>query len=341
MMAAISTRRLAIAGRCFALSLLMCLCTPANAHGGGHSDDNDATVRAVLDPLPASLEGVRVQLRRTLAPQLLISNETRQPLTVFDDDGRAFLRIGSGQVEADLGAAAFHRSNTLMAPGAFAADASQAPNWQVVEPAPHWGWFDLRLRSSDVAVPDDIQRHGKRAQVGQWRVPVQLGDERTAITGRFEFVPEPQGIPEARVTATGPLASSTLVRAMNGSARSGVFVSYRGEQALLVYGAYDEPMLRFADSGVDVNRHSETWQQIAPAGAPNYIAGEDADWATVSTQPNYGWVDPRIGFVDEVAATDESVVLKRWSIPIQLGEQRATIDGITEWKPVTPLAKAE
>ena len=154
-------------------------------------------------------------------------------------------------------------------------------------------------------------------------------------------MPEAQGIPEARVTATGPLASSTLVRAMNGSARSGVFVSYRGEQALVVYGAYDEPMLRFADSGVDVNRHSETWQQIAPAGAPNYIAGEDADWATVSTQPNYGWVDPRIGFVDEVAATDESVVLKRWSIPVKVGEQRATIDGITEWKPVTPLAKAE
>ena len=339
MMRRLSIRRLVVASR--HLSLLILLGASALAHGhAGHSGDEDsATVRAVLGPLPAELEGLRVQLRRTLAPQLLVANPGKQPLTVFDDNGRAFLRIGAEGVEADLGAAAFHRSNTLMAPGTFGADASRAPNWQVVEPAANWGWFDLRLRTDAVAVADGVREQGKTAEVGEGRIPVQYGDTRTAIRGHFQFVPEPTGIPEARVT--NALAPEVGVRAMNGSARAGLFLSYSGDAPLVVRGADAEPMLRFDARGVSVNRHSVTWQKAAPAGAPSYEAGSDVSWTAVSSQPRYGWVDPRIGYLGEVESEDTDTVIKRWSIPVTIGEREDAIEGVTEWKPVAPIARAQ
>jgi hypothetical protein len=263
--------RPAMAGRLFAVVSLLFVAATAYGHDG--DSESEGSVQPVLDTLPQQLSDIRIQLRRTLAPQLLVHNDSDRLLTVFDSDERAFLRIGAGEVQADLGAAAFHRSNTLMAPGAFGAHASQAPNWRVVEPAPNWGWFDLRLRTDNVEVPDSVRGHGEPAQLGDWSIPVKFGDSRSAITGHFEYVPAPGGIPEARITSTGALPATTLVRAMNGSARNGVFVSWRGEQPLVMYGAADEPLLRFDADGVAVNRHSATWQDISPAGAPDYQAG--------------------------------------------------------------------
>lgn len=334
-----SSSRPAFAGRLLAVVSLLFAATAAYGHGG--DSESEGAVRAVMDALPEPLADVRIQLRRTLAPQLLVRNDSDRLLTVYDDHDRAFLRIGDGQVQADFGAAAFHRTNTLMAPGAFSAGASQAPNWQVVEPEPNWGWFDLRLRTASIDVPHAVRDRGKRATLGEWSIPVQFGDSRSAIAGHFEYVPAPGGIPESRITDRGALPpATTLVRAMNGSARNGLFLSWRGDEPLIVYGVADEPLLHFDSSGVAANRHSATWQTISPAGAPDYEAGDDVDWVKVSGQSSYGWIDPRAGFTGEVESADEASILKRWSIPVKIGEQMSAIEGVTEWKPVKPVAKA-
>lgn len=328
--------RLATASRFFIIAGMLLVASAAHAHGG--DSETEGKVRPVLDALPTALSDVRVQLRHTLAPQLLVSNDTDRLLTILDGHERAFLRIGKGHVAGDLGAAEFHRTNTLMAPGAFTTDTSQAANWQVVEPEPNWGWFDLRLRTASLDVPQAIRDRGRRATLGEWSIPVEYGDSRSAITGHFEYVPAPGGIPESRITDQGILPATTLVRAMNGSARNGLFLSWRGDKPLIVYGVADEPLLRFDAGSVAANRHSATWQRISPAGAPDYVSGDGVDWVEVSGQSSYGWIDPRAGFTGEVASADEESVLQRWSIPVKIGDQMSEVKGVTEWKPVKPVA---
>jgi hypothetical protein len=312
----------------------------AHGHGGSSNEDN-GSVYAVLDPLPAELSSLRVQLRKTLAPQLLVSNPTGKSLTIEDETGRLFLRIGPENTEGDLGTAAFHRTNTLMAPGAIPANASGDPRWTVVEATPNWGWFDLRLRTDAVDLPHQVVDAGERAFVGQWSVPVTLGDTESAISGRFEYVPTAVGIVEARVEDVGALKGKALIRAMPGSARPGLFLSYRGDSPLTLMGEQGEPFLRFSAQGVEANRHSPTWGMVAPAGSPSFVDSKgdtEARWAKVSNGRSYGWIEPRAAHADTVEDPTRSGVVKRWSIPIRIGDNRSRIEGVTEWFPVEPIA---
>lgn len=313
----------------------------AYGHGGGGPDEDKATVRAVLDPLPPELLSLRVQLRKTLAPQLLVSNPTDRPLTIKDETGRSFLRIGPDNTEGDLGAAAFHRTNTLMAPGAIPADASVEARWAVVEATPNWGWFDLRLRTDLVEVPHQVVDAGKPATVGHWSVAVQLGETDSMISGHFEYVPPANGIVEPAVVDVGALKGQALVRAMPGSARPGLFLSYRGDATLTLLGEQGEPFLRFSQQGVEANRHSRTWARAAPAGAPSFVErkdGADTRWATISAGRSYGWIEPRAAFAGTVDEPARPAVVKRWQIPIRLGDTSSRIEGRSHWIPVKPVA---
>ncbi|MBW4934969.1 hypothetical protein KZO34_09910 [Marinobacter sp. F4206] len=337
-----SNHSLPLRGGLFVAFISANLLCAAAAHGhGGGSDEEKGTVRAVLDPLPPELSSLRVQLRKTLAPQLLVANPTGKPLTVEDESGRNFLRIGPDHTKGDLGTAAFHRTNTLMAPGAIPADASGDSRWTVVEATPNWGWFDLRLRTDGIDLPHQVVDAGERAPVGQWSVPVRLGDTESAISGRFEYVPTATGIFEAQVMDVGALSGQALVRAMPGSARPGLFLSYRGDAPLTLMGEQGEPFLRFSPQGVEANRHSPTWARAAPAGSPSFVetSGEaDARWARISEGRSYGWIDPRTAYADTVEDPTRPGVVKDWRIPIRIGDESSRIEGVTEWFPVDQVA---
>lgn len=337
-----SNQSLPLRGGLFFTFIAANLLLAATAHGhGGGSDEDKGNVRAVLDPIPPALSVLRVQLRKTLAPQLLVANPTGKLLTIEDETGRPFLRIGPENTEGDLGAAAFHRTNTLMAPGAIPADTSSDPRWKVVEATPNWGWFDLRLRAGVVDVPHQVVDAGERAFVGQWSVPVRLGDTESVISGRFEYLPTASGIVQAKVADAGALKGQALVRAMPGSSRPGLFLSYRGDSPLMLMGEQDEPFLRFSQQGVEANRHSPTWAKIAPASAPSFVDNKDNTeslWAEISGGRSYGWIEPRAAYVGKVEDPTRSGVVKRWQIPIRIGDSSSRIQGITEWIPVEPVA---
>jgi len=311
----------------------------------GHSEDQDkGRVHAVMDPVPEELSELRLQLRRTLAPQLLVANPTDKPLIIKDEAGRSFLRIGPDNTEGDLGAAAFHRTNTLLAPGAIPAEASESPRWAVVEASPNWGWFDLRLRTEGIDVPADVVDAGKLASIGTWSVPVRLGDTESVISGRFEYRPAASGIIQANIGDLGALRGQAMVRAMPGSSRPGLFLSYFGASPLTLMGEQGEPFLRFSQQGVQANRHSPTWAKVAPAGAPSYVENDGTmtvSWAKVSNGKSYGWIEPRAGYSGRVENPSRPGLLKSWQIPVNIGDTTSRIQGQTEWLPVEPKTAKE
>ena len=324
------------------LTAVLTLFWTAVAHSHGENSGEDkGSVHAVLDPLPPELSQLRVQLRKTLAPQLLVANPTGKTLIVKDETGRPFLRIGPDHAEGDLGAAAFHRTNTIMAPGAIPAEASENPRWAAVEATPNWGWFDLRLRTDGVDVPGHVVNADEPASIGTWSVPVRLGETESVISGQFEYRPAAAGIIQAKVADIGALKGQALVRAMPGSSRPGLFLSYYGDSPLTLMGEQNEPFLRFSRQGVEANRHSQTWASVAPAGAPSFVendGAEDVRWAQISGGKSYGWIEPRAGYSGRVEDRSRPGLIKRWQIPIQIGENSSHIQGETEWLPIQSVA---
>lgn len=105
-------------------------------------------------------------------------------------------------------------------------------------------------------------------------------------------------------------------------------------------GEQGEPFLRFSQQGVDVNRHSQTWASIAPAGAPSFVENTDAAetrWAQVSGGKSYGWIEPRAGYSDRVENPSEPGVIKRWQISIQIGDKESRIEARPNGSPLNRL----
>ena len=145
---------------------------------------------------------------------------------------------------------------------------------------------------------------------------------------------------EARVIDTGDLAAKAVVKAMTGSARPGLFVSYRGNEPLVIYDDNGMALFRFTDQHVAVHRAAPTWRLIRPSGAPTAVPADaepaEPVWARVSDTPSYGWIEPRLAA--EAPSKPETGVtkLKSWQIKYRLGEASGRIEGVSEWATIKP-----
>jgi len=309
----------------------------AGAHGDG---DHAGTIEPVLGDIPPALSGVEIELHRTLAPQLVLRNPTDRALAVLDENERAFLRIGPDGVSADLGAAYFHRSNTLMAPATIPSDADETPRWREIAAEPAWGWFDLRLRTRELERPHDTSEAAQRKRLGSWAIPVTYGGRDLEIEGSFVYRPRPAGVYEAKIVNTN-LPAGVVVRSLPGP-RPGIFVRNESGAAFTVLGLRSEPFLRFASDGVWVNRRSPTWGRVAQAGQPRPIVGPgsaEPKWARVSAGNGYGWIEPRAGHHGRPPESDTRAIAHRWRIPVEFQREKGGIEGATEWVPVAKASE--
>lgn len=116
----------------------------------------------------------------------------------------------------------------------------------------------------------------------------------------------------------------------------------RADPALtvMVTGLRGEPYLRFAPSGVWVNRHSPTAYlnnprpQVPPRGA---VPGATPLWKRVSSAHTYMWHEDRLHSLAVTARSGAARYVGTWSVPITVGERAARITGGLSYSPDPPL----
>jgi hypothetical protein len=309
-----------------AAALVTAVAGRAAAHGG-----EGAELRPVLDPLPAALAGMRVELRETLGSQLVLENPTPRTVEVLDETGVPFLRIGPRGVEGNLAAPAWYR--TLGPASAVPASAAPGaePRWMRASREPSYGWFDPRLAAAGVA---------------RWEVPLRVDGERVALSGRFRSEPPATGSYTARLTSPSEIAPGVRVTLLPGRA-PGLLVHNASKRPLLVFGADGEPFLRIDAEGVDANLRSRAWQQSArSASVPTQeVVEADAlvpdaraapEWRRVASVPRFGWIEPRALVTSappEAARNGAPTDVLEWGVPMQLGDQRVLVTGVVSWRP--------
>lgn len=317
-----------------ALPLILALATigdvsaRAHAHGGG-----DPRVHAVLDErLPAALAGMRVEVHRTVAPQLVVENPTPQLLEVLDDGGIAFLRIGPRGVEANVAARAWFQTFGPGAPVPAALRAGTtggAPRWVRVGDGHAFGWFEPRLDPAAVDVPHAVRDEARPAEVGRWRIALRVDGRRVALEGGFRWQPPPAGARRARLTSPRTLAPGVRVRVLPG-ATPGLLIENDTRRLLTVLDGDGEPFLRIGRKGVEANVRSRAWRASGRRSSavvdrgPTFMGAPY--WQRVSRAASYGWIEPRLAPRD---AAEASVA---WQVPVLLGTSELVLSGVSEWQ---------
>lgn len=314
------------------------LVTAAAGVAGAHESSPD--IRTDIDPLPAALAGVTIQVAASVATQLVAENPTEDVLEVIDDQGNPFLRIGPEGVQANLSSPAWYTTNDptgLAAPPDGVDTGPEAePRWALASEEPAWGWFDHRLHPTTYRAPVD----GEPTVLAQWRVPVRYAGEETAVTGAVRYEPLLGSFVAA---LSAPVALADVQLAVLQGRVPAFFLDYTGADAVTVLGAGGEPFLRFSAGGVEANLRSPSWIATAQAegGVPAAPADADAepDWAPVATVPRFGWLDPRAAFhgeepPPEILAGGVEAVVASWTLPIEAGGATTVAEGVTSWVPI-------
>jgi hypothetical protein len=332
--------------QCLLASALLLFAGISWAHNVERSD-----VRVSMDPPPALLKSVTVQLRYTLAAEILVENKGLQTLVIYDDHHVPFIRIGPEGVEANLTSPAWYESRQPVGEPSLPrqAHAGATPQWAQVSKTPAFGWFDRRVQIEDIKVPDAIANAHQLASFSGWQIPVTLGSAESALSGRFVYIPPATGYFESRLRVSQLDSRTGVSVSLTPGRQPAVFISNNSGKPVVVYGRAGEPFLRIGPDHVDANLNSPSWIETAQTDSANaHVADPLAAprWQRVAGGTRYAWVDLRVGYEKllpppAVEAMHRSAVVGDWKIPVRIGGRMSLIKGETLWVPFSVMPKVQ
>ena len=138
------------------------------------------------------------------------------------------------------------------------------------------------------------------------------------------------------------------IQVVSASVVPAVFVKNDSPTPVVVLGGQGEPFARIGAKGgaTEVNLKSQTWVEIQQAIGKDPSDEADATaepkWQQVAPTPAWNWLEfraaaPKSDPPQAVIDSGKTVTVKTWSIPYLIGDQRGSIEGITEWVPIAEL----
>jgi hypothetical protein len=300
------------------------LAGPVAAHDLGSSP-----VHPVLGPLPPALAGLTVEVAETLAPQVLVTNHGPAVLSVLDESGRPFVRIGPKGVEADLNALAWYKtlSTSAVPEPAAARDPRSPANWHLIDHGRSFGWFDPRLAVARYAPTPAMRAADVPASTGDWRIPVRIGATATALSGHFEYVPPADGAYVNRLVPAADFPSGISFMISQGAIPA-ILMMDGGRHDVTLIGLKGEDEVRLDRNGVAVNTASPTWRHWGQEQRGGVAGGRDG-WMTVSRQGwSYLWLEPR-GANGTGGDTHPDM---HWTLPLRVDGRSYAVSGNAVWK---------
>ena len=306
-----------------AAGYFLCL-LPLATHAHGVRTD----IRITLDA--PRIAGLTVELHQgDIAPQIVLENRSGKTLEILDASGRAFLRIGPKQVEADVVSHDWKASlNPIERPARVGAP--QKPRWRTIRKEPSYGWFDSRLDSAPIQIPKPVVAVGKPVKLQDWVIAARLDGKPFQIQGQFVYQPAPKGSVQVVMRSAKVLAPGIALMLASGVTPA-LLIQNRSAQTVSVLDAKGQAFLRIDSQGVRADTSSAAWQAASAIPAhPQQKAG----WQKVSVAKNFSWLEPRLkyrGPAPEDPAQPQT--LGEWRLPFLIDKQRVEVAGIYQWVP--------
>ena len=183
-----------------ALATMVALPTAAAlAHKGNPNFRSD--IRGVR---PAT-NGVEVEVLN-YDDRLLLTNRSGKDVVIQGYDGEPYTRIlADGTVQENQRSPAVYLNQDRFAQVDVPpqADPKAPPQWKTDAKTGRFEWHDHRIHWMSKSLPSKVKDKDVKTKIFNWRVPIRVGSERTAVTGTLFWQPESSSAPVAAFVALG------------------------------------------------------------------------------------------------------------------------------------------
>lgn len=139
-------------------------------------------------------------------------------VVVLGYEDEPYLRFGAGgEVEVNTRSPARYLNEDRFANVELPRSARPGapPSWEPVATHGRYGWHDHRIHwMSEGSLPPQVEDEGVETHVFDWRVPVVVDGERTAIRGTLTWVPDEGGPPLGVAFGLGGAVVASLALAV-------------------------------------------------------------------------------------------------------------------------------
>jgi len=138
--------------------------------------------------------------------QILLTNRSRQLVTVFGYTGEPYARIlADGTVQLNQNSPAYYYNQSFYAAGVKVpanASSTATPHWVVVAKTGTFVWHDHRIHWFSAATPYPVKNVDKTTLVFHWKVPIEIGTVRGNLYGVLYWIGEkPFAFPTGAIIA--------------------------------------------------------------------------------------------------------------------------------------------
>jgi hypothetical protein len=177
------------------------------AHSGNPNYRSE--IRALVPAVP----GIDVEVLN-YDDRLLLTNKSSRTVLVRGYEKEPYIRIdGDGTVQVNKHSPSFYLNEDRFAQVEVPAEANEkaAPQWQTVSKTGRYEWHDHRIHWMSKETPPQVKDKDKPTKISDWRVPIQVGDQKANLTGALRWEPSDSSIPPAAFIALGGVALASLL----------------------------------------------------------------------------------------------------------------------------------
>jgi hypothetical protein len=180
--------------------------SPAQAHQG------NVNYESVLEGITPAAPGVSVEVLN-YDDSLQLRNQSDETVIVDGYEDEPYIRISpDGTVELNRNSPAYYLNDDRYgdAPVPASVDASDPPDWELVDKTGQYVWHDHRIHYMSTDTPAQVKDESQKTKIFDYEVPIEVGDQPATITGTLFWVGEDGGLPLLPFVILGVLVLAGL-----------------------------------------------------------------------------------------------------------------------------------